>query len=150
MSADQLRRISVVVGGGVFVLLLIGQLARVELGLALLLSLGAGVGLGLAVYLVGSFLSLARPSAEPAPASPASAPNPDETAQQPAGEVAGGADLHQTIRLDEGEVDYVLPEVSPEEVFKEREGIDEDFLKQGIEDLGATSENKVKGPGEGG
>ena len=154
MNDDRLKRFSVVAGGGVFVLSLVGQLAYVELGFALLVSVGVGVGLGLGCYVVGSILLLANASAPPE--SPAEGVEGQASTQEgqpgepglqdtatatPAGEAAPQADLYQTVRLDEGNVDFVLPEVSPEELIKEREGIDETVLKQGIEESAPTSEN---------
>lgn len=155
MNDDRLKRFSVAAGGGVFVLSLVGQLAYVELGFALLVSVGVGVGLGLGCYVVGSILLLANASAPPeSPAEGAAGQasalegQPGEpglqdtaTATPAAGEAAPQADLYQTVRLDEGNVDFVLPEVSPEELIKEREGIDETVLKQGIEESAPTSEN---------
>ena len=161
MNDDRLRRFSVVAGGGVFVLTLVGQLAFVELGFALLLSVGVGVGLGLGCYVVGSVLLLAK---TPAPLeSPAEGTAGQISAQEnqpgqpglegavPAapGEAAPQPDLYQTVRLEEGTVDFVLPEVSPEELIKEREGIDETVLKQGIEESAPTSENSGRSQGEG-
>lgn len=162
MNQEQLRRLGFVAGAGVFVLALIAQFSRVDPGLALLLSIGAGFGFGLAVYLAGSVVAMppaapdqAPPSAEAAPGaeSPYELPPLAEAGERPTEKTAAeGADLHQTVRLDEGGVDYVLPEVSPEELFKEREGIDEEFLRQGmgIEEAAVASENVNKGTEEGG
>jgi len=56
-------------------------------------------------------------------------------------------DLHQTVRLDQGDLQYRMAELTPEEVLKEREGIDEAFLKAGIglEETPGASENKGEG-----
>jgi hypothetical protein len=149
MTHDTLKRLSLVAGGAVFVLALLVQLPHAEPGQALMLALGAGVGLGLAGYLVGSIMSLAREpgaAAEPSPA----APDPEKTTALSSGEVAKAAGFEQTVRLEAGKVDYLLPEISPEELFREREGINEAFLRQGIEGAGSLSENTMESKGEGG
>ena len=127
-----------------FVLSLFVQIGRVEPGIALLVALLTGLLVGGAVFLAGV---MAEMTAAPPPVREAQAPAEeppsalDETRTLPASEVDAAADLHQTVRLDPGVVDYVLPEVSHEDLFRDREGIDEMFLKQGIEELGAASEN---------
>lgn len=71
------------------------------------------------------------------------APGPDDTARIFGGDLPAGADLHQTIRLDAESLQYALPDVSAEDILREREGIDEAFLKAGagIDEPGTASEN---------
>jgi hypothetical protein len=167
VNEEQLRRTSAIAGAGSFVLALLGCLVVVEPGIALLTALGAGVALGLGVFVAGSVTLLARPVAPPPPrpvapsridvtvaeAAPPDAmagPPNEGTAHLSPDDVVRAADLHQTIRLDEAQTDYVLPEFSPEELFRDREGIDEQFLKAGIgiEDSGTPSDNVTKAPEE--
>jgi len=168
MQEDLLRRTSAIAGAGAFVLALLGCLVVVEPGVALLTALGTGVALGLGLFAVGSVNRLSRPIVpmEPRAARPvrpdpdgAGAPAPDagagmagppseDTAHLSPDDIVRAADLHQTIRLDQDQTDYVLPEFTPEELFRDREGIDEQFLKAGIgiEESGTPSDNKGEAP----
>ena len=70
-------------------------------------------------------------------------PAPGDTARLGAAELANVTDLHQTIRLDAEAIQYALPDVSAEDILREREGIDEAFLKAGagIDEPPIPSEN---------
>ncbi len=70
-------------------------------------------------------------------------PSPHDTARLAPGDLNKVTDLHQTIRLDADVLQYALPDVSAEDILREREGIDEAFLKAGagIEESGPASEN---------
>jgi len=154
-----------VAGIGTFVLAVLLLLLFVSPEAALLGGLAAGLVTGIAVFGFAALVRLApvppRPAAAPAAAgvdrtvgeAPAATPpsrDLSETARLSPEEVLKAADLHQTIRLDQGGLDIVLPEVSPESVLRDREGIDEAFLRAGlgIEEGGLASEN-VAGPGPG-
>src|SRR5882724_4867023 len=122
MSNDQLRRTSVIAGSGGFVLALLGCLIVVEPGTALLIALGAGVALGTGLFAAGTVVTLSRPPALPAPrpvtraaqapaeapVGPTAGPPNDDTARLSPDDVVRAADLHQTIRLDQEHLDYVL------------------------------------------
>jgi hypothetical protein len=167
MNEEQLRRTSVIAGAGAFILALLGCLVVAEPGAALLIALGTGVALGGGAYAAGSISRLSHPPEPPARPRPprvdrtvpAAGPEPADTgllagppdegtAHLSPDDVVRAADLHQTIRLDEGNAEYVLPEFSPEELFRDREGIDEQFLKAGIglEDSATPSDNTSKAP----
>jgi len=165
MQEELLRRTSAIAGAGAFVLSLLGCLVFVEPGVALLMALGAGVATGLGFFTVGSVNRLSRPiipmapravrpepvgDGAPAPAAGTafSGPPNDDTAHLSPDDIVRAADLHQTIRLDQDQTDYVLPEFTPEELFRDREGIDEQFLKagMGIEESGTPSDNKGEAP----
>lgn len=75
-------------------------------------------------------------------------PSPAETTQISAEDLQRATDLHQTIRLDADSLQYALPDVSAEDILREREGIDEAFLKAGagIDEPGNASENTGGGP----
>lgn len=150
------RRLGAVVGALLFVLLLLGQLAGGDPGRALLVALGGGAVAGVLTFVVVASRGLAVPplptgaeaSADPAAETVAAAgpPGPDETRRISPAEVAPAVDPSQTVRLDEAGLDYVLPEINPEELFREREGIDEASLSAGIADLAAPSENEPGAP----
>jgi hypothetical protein len=94
----------------------------------------------------------APPGAAPAGAEP-HATTAEDTAQITADQVVKATDLHQTVRLDAADLQYALAELSPEDVLREREGIDEAFLRAGagIEEPKGASENVVgKQPEPGG
>jgi|SRR6185503_5180307 len=159
---EPLRRTGAIAGAGTFVLTLLGALIVWEPGVALLAALGGGIAVGAGVFVAGTLADLSRPLAAPAPRpaaagtdvpapeppSPMAGPPTDDTARLSPDDVVRAADLHQTIRLDQEHLDYVLPEFSPEDLFKEREGIDEQFLKAGIgiDETGTPSDNVIKGP----
>lgn len=167
MPEEQLRRTSAIAGAGGFVLALLGSLVVVDPGAALLVALGTGVALGLGLFAAGSVSRLSRPVVPPAPRAPRpdapgtpaaptepeggmAGPPSEDTAQLSPDDIVRAADLHQTIRLDQDQTDYVLPEFTPEELFRDREGIDEQFLRAGIgiEESGTPSDNVTKAPEE--
>jgi hypothetical protein len=79
--------------------------------------------------------------------------SPHDTSTLTVDDVVKAQDLHQTVRLDQGDLQYALAELTPEEILKDREGIDEAFLKAGIglEETPGPSENVGEGqPGTGG
>ena len=167
MDGQQVRRVGAVAGAGTFLVALIGCLVVLEPGTALLVSLGAGVALGLGIFLAGSIAMLNAPlplsaavarAESPAGAVSARSAAPDvmtsppneDTARLSPDEVIRSADLHQTVRLDQDHLEYVLPEMTPEDIFREREGIDEQFLRAGIgiEEPRPASDNEPIAPGE--
>ncbi|MEK7475464.1 MAG: hypothetical protein AAB152_07480 [Candidatus Coatesbacteria bacterium] len=81
------------------------------------------------------------------------ATSPHDTSTLTVDDVVKAQDLHQTVRLDQPDMQYALAELTPEEILKEREGIDEAFLKAGIglEEIPGASNNVGEGlPGTGG
>lgn len=155
-APDARRRFAAAAGAGLFVLVVLGALLVVDPGAAMLLGLAAGAGAGTLVYLAGTLRAISRePAVPPAPAEiaaePADAvaePGPQDTARLSPEDVLRAADLHSTVRLEPGAVDYLLPEVTPEAVLREREGIDEAFLRAGvgIEESATPSENVSGAP----
>jgi len=152
MNGAFLRRAGAAAGVGIFVLSLFVQIGRADSGVALFVALLAGLGVGGAVFLAGVMADATAkpPVVTQAPPPPEAPPSLEDTRTLPPEEVSQAADLHQTVKLDQGVVDYILPEVSHEDLFRDREGIDETFLKQGIEELGASSENIPEVKPEGG
>jgi hypothetical protein len=105
---------------------------------------------GVGVYVAGALVVLGR---EPAPPPPVEAPKPlqpDETRLFSAKDIPDGPALDQTVRIEPGSLDYILPEISPEQVLKEREGLDIGALEEGIEASRIAREDSGKGEGQGG
>jgi len=142
---EDFRRLGGIAGGAVFILALPLLLLRVGPGAAMLVALAAGLAMGAAVYLGGTLVSLARTPAEPPPPPVAPAPALDETRRFGKEDVAAAGGLDQTVRIEPGSLDYVVPELSPEQILKEREGLDMGMLEQGIEADRQARENLFKG-----
>ncbi len=144
MKEEDIRRLGGILGLLIFVISLLILLLKTGPASALLFALAAGVGCGFAVYATVLLTTMARTSAPSAAAMPPAEGTEgvsDETRKFGPGEMGSGLD--QTVRLAPGTLEYVLPEISPEEVLKEREGIDMDFLQQGIEGVAKARENML-------
>ena len=117
---------------------------------AILLALSAGMVAGVGVYLVGSIIAVGSEPATPPP--PVEAPKPaqpDETKLFSAQDLTSGAGLDQTVRIEPGTLDLILPEISPEQVLKEREGLDIGALEEGIEASRKAREDSMMGNNQG-
>ena len=151
MKEEDFRRLGGIAGGGVFILSLPILLLRFGPAPALLTALAGGLVAGTVVYLGGALLSAAGEPRSPAPPEQTgTGPSPDETRNFGLDDIAGAGGLDQTIRLDPGTLNYVVPELSPEQVLKDREGLDMDVIQQGIEGSAKARENLSKGDEQGG
>ena len=152
MKEEDVRRFSGVLGCAGFILVLLVMLVKTTPGGALMGALAAGLVSGFLAYAVGYGVMLSRAPAPPPPAPEPEAPavSPDETRRFSPDDI-GTARLDQTVKLEPGSLDYILPEFSPEQVLKEREGLDIELLEKGIEGTPRPSENTVtKDLGQGG
>lgn len=149
------KRLSVIAGGGAFILTLLSQLTRPNLSLSLLVALGCGATVGFLAYAVGAIAALAMtpPPPPPAPEPAAAAPPPEdgmdrlaalEETQRIGGNSAAKeeADMQQTVRLDEAGLGEILPGLTAEELEREKENLLQALKEQGIEGLGSASENR--------
>ena len=148
------KRLSVIAGGGVFILTLLSQLTRPNLSLSLLVALGCGAVVGFLAYVVGAIAALAMPAPPPpAPEPAANVPPPDDAMDRLAAleetQRIGGnsvpkeeADMQQTVRLDEAGLGEILPGLTAEELEREKENLLQTLKEQGIEGLGSASENR--------
>ena len=152
MKEEDFRRLGGLAGGSVFILSLLFLLLKSTPFNAVLWSLAAGVFFGVGVYVVGSLIALGKEPATPpaAPVEAARPAQPDETRLFSAQDIPNGAGLDQTVRIEPGTLDYILPEISPEQVLKEREGLDIGALEEGIEASRKARENLTKGDEQGG
>jgi len=151
MKEEDFRRLGGLAGGAVFIMALLLLLLKATPFNALLGALAAGIASGVAVYLVGAIVAIGREPAVPVPppVETQASSSPDETRIFSPQDVTGTG-LDQTVRLEPGTLEYILPEMSPEQILKEREGLDIGVLEQGLEASQKASETLVKGEGEGG
>lgn len=147
------RRLSVIAGGGVFILTLLSQLTRPNLSLAVLVALGCGAAVGFLAYVAGAIVVLARPASPPAPEpAPEDSQDDGDTMDRLASlektQRIGGSrelgDLQQTVRLDEAGLGEILPGITVEELEKEKENLLQALKEQGIEGVGSASENGIE------
>lgn len=148
------KRLSVIAGGGVFILTLLSQLTRPNLSLSLLVALGCGAAVGFLAYVVGAIAALTMPvPPPPAPEPVADVPPPEDAMDRLAAleetQRIGGnsatkeeADMQQTVRLDEAGLGEILPGLTAEELEREKENLLQTLKEQGIEGLGSASENR--------
>jgi len=144
---------SLVVGTGVFVLSLMLFVVFLDAGVALLVAAGAGLAAGAAGYGAGLMMGLSEaPPAPPLPPAPPEPPKPEmeETKKIEPSDLGPGPDLERTVRLDKEGLDYVLPGLSPEDLFSGKEQNLEDTATlaalAGIEGGPAVEENKEEEP----
>ena len=135
MKEEDFRRIGGLAGGAVFIMSLLLLLLKATPFNALLWSLAAGMVSGIGVYVIGSVIVMgAEPATPEASKVEDEKPSlPDETRLFSARDIPGDVPLDQTVRIEPGTLDYILPEISPEQVLKDREGLDIGALEQGIE-----------------
>jgi len=124
MNSEAVKRMSLVVGMGVFVLSLFLLLVFLDAGLALLVAAGAGLASGAAGYGAGLVLGLSEappvPPLPPPPLEPVT-PEMEDTKKIEPADLGPGPDLDRTVRLDKEGLDYVLPGLSPEDLFSGKE-----------------------------
>lgn len=153
MDDGVFKRLSAIAGGGAFVLVLLSQLTRPNLSLALLVALGCGAAVGFLAYVTGAIAAMAMPPAPPAIPEPVAETVPEgdkidrlaalEETQRMDGSPRGEeGDLQQTVRLDEAGLGELLPGLTAEELEKEKESLLQSLKEQGIEGLGSASENR--------
>lgn len=151
MKEEDFRRLGGLAGGAVFIMALLFLLLKAAPLNALLGALAAGMLSGFCVYVAGSLVSAAREPATPPPVEEPKSVQPDETRLFSAQDIPDGATgLDQTVRIEPGTLDYILPELSPEQVLKEREGLDIGSLEAGIEASRNAREDSSKGNEQGG
>jgi len=135
----------------VFIMSLLLLLLKADPFNALLLALAAGMIAGVGVYVVGSLIAVgSEPATPPPPVEVAKPAQPDETRLFSSQDIPNGAGLDQTVRIEPGTLDLILPEISPEQVLKEREGLDIGALEEGLEASRKAREDLMKGEEQGG
>ncbi len=155
MDGAAVKRLSAIAGGCVFILALLAQLARPNLGIALLTAMACGLVVGAVSYAAGMIAILGRPPASASPAPSADAAIAGGTAEGEAGEKAGPeeakrsepevagdeGDLQQTVRLDEAGLDKLVPGMTAEEIQREVQSLEKAMAEEGIEERPEAREN---------
>jgi len=151
VKEEDFRRLGGLAGGAVFIMALLFLLLKASPFNALLAASAAGLVAGLGVYVAGTLILLgSAPAAPPPPpVDQAKTSQPDETRLFSSKDLPSGEALDQTVRIEPGSLDYILPEISPEQVLKEREGLDIGALEEGIDASLLARENKIKGDEQG-
>lgn len=152
MKEEDFRRLGGLAGGAVFIMALLFLMLKSAPLNALLGALAAGLVAGVGVYVVGALIVVGmEPAVPPPPPVEASKPaQPDETKLFSAKDIPDGVGLDQTVRIEPGTLDYILPEISPEQVLKDREGLDIGAMEEGIEASRKARETIEKEDAQGG
>ncbi len=150
MDDAAVRRLSAIAGGCVFILALLAQLTRPNLGMALLVAMACGLFVGALAYAAGMIAILGRPPASVAPAEAAKAdgqgepdgpPAPEETQKIEPKAPSDEGDMQQTVRLDEAGLDKLVPGMTAEEIQREVESLEKAMAEEGIEERADAREN---------